>query len=81
MILVIFGAGASYDSIPSRPPSQYIRAQLASRLPLAKELFLTRGVFSETLSYYPQCHPIVPYLQVDRGQCRKHAGEITTRSG
>ena len=63
MIMVIFGAGASYDSVPSRPPSGYIRQQLLSRPPLATELFLDQGFFAESLRRFPQCKPIVPYLQ------------------
>ncbi len=63
MIMVIFGAGASYDSVPFRPPLHYPRNALASRLPLAGELFLDSGIFQKQLVRYPQCHPIVPYLQ------------------
>jgi hypothetical protein len=37
MLMVVFGAGASYDSIPSRVPSGAIK--LEERLPLADELF------------------------------------------
>lgn len=63
MIMVIFGAGASYDSVPSKPPSEYPRQKLLDRPPLANELFLDDGVFQKALTRYPQCHPIVPYLQ------------------
>jgi hypothetical protein len=63
MIMVIFGAGASYDSVPSRPPSGHIRSSVPSRPPLANELFLPLGLFADSLRYFPQCKPIVPYLQ------------------
>jgi hypothetical protein len=63
MFMVIFGAGASYDSVPSRRPSQYIRKRLFSRPPLANELFLAESFFAQLLARFPQCHPIVPYLQ------------------
>ena len=63
MILVIFGAGASYDSVPALPPEKYKRENLDSRLPLAKELFLDIGPFAEGLSRFEDCHPIVPYLR------------------
>ena len=63
MFMVIFGAGASYDSVASRRPSEYPRGALLSRPPLARELFLPEDVFAESLSRYPQCNPIVPYLQ------------------
>ena len=63
MIMEIFGAGASYDSVPSRPPSRYPRTGLMSRPPLATELFLDDGFFAASLRSFPQCKPIVPYLQ------------------
>jgi len=65
MILVVFGAGSSYDSVPSRPPNIYSRVQLANRPPLANELFLpNEAVLADNLTKFPQCHAIVPYLQV-----------------
>ncbi len=80
MIMVIFGAGASYDSVPSRRPSQYPRNSLESRPPLASELFLDRGLFADALARFPGCHPIVPYLQnVPEGQTLEHTLE-TLRS-
>lgn len=74
MILVIFGAGASYDSVPSKPPAKVPRAQHPSRLPLASELFLDTGVFADSLTRFPQCHPIVPYLpgETSRRNSRAH---------
>jgi len=67
MILVIFGAGASYDSVPSRTPDRHPRALLYSRPPLARELFLGTDFFMSVLSRFPGCHPIVPYLQAAGG--------------
>lgn len=71
MILVIFGAGASYDSVPSRPPRDYPRPPsgteipgISSRPPLANELFLdTNSAFVDSISKFQQCYPIVPLLQ------------------
>jgi hypothetical protein len=63
MMMVIFGAGASYDSVPLRPPSKYNRTALPSRPPLADELFLDTGFFAASLREFPKCLPIVPYLQ------------------
>jgi hypothetical protein len=69
MILVVFGAGASFDSAPSRPPNQYPRGTLPNRPPLANELFLPdEGVLSGSLRYFPECHPIIPYLQAASSQ-------------
>src|SRR5574341_119520 len=63
MILVIFGAGASYDSIPHMPPSTHPRSQYPDRPPLANELFLDSGIFAKELSRYQVCAPIIPYLR------------------
>src|ERR1700730_6618456 len=63
MFMVIFGAGASYDSVASRRPSEYGRQQLVDRPPLATELFLPGNVFAECLHYFPESYPIIPYLQ------------------
>ena len=60
MILVIFGAGASYDSVPFKLPATFKRHALEWRPPLANELFLTHWNFAHT--EYPQCRPIMPYL-------------------
>ena len=77
MIMVIFGAGASYDSVPSRPPSQYVRRNLISRPPLATELFLDYDFFADSLRRFPQCKPIVPYLQsLPPGETIEHTLEV-----
>ena len=62
MNMVIFGAGASYDAIPSRGPRAWPRNRLGPRLPLAAELFLPEGLFAECLARFPKCKAIVPYL-------------------
>ena len=61
MYMVIFGAGASYDSLPSRPPS--VLGNEAARPPLAKDLFLPERISNSALAGFPQCRPIIPYLQ------------------
>jgi hypothetical protein len=60
MLMVVFGAGASYDSAPSRRPKEWT---LAERLPLANELFGDRPDFAEAMSRFPKCQPVVPYLR------------------
>jgi len=78
--MVIFGAGASYDSSPTYPPGgtppppgmgdlspydDYYRP------PLAKDLFADRPLFIQSLDQFPQCKSIVPRLRdpaVIRGQ-------------
>lgn len=82
MILVIFGAGASYDSVPARPPSRYPRRELSSRLPLASELFMDTGIFADALALFPQCHPIIPYLQATPpGETLEHTLETLQAEG
>ena len=74
MLLVIFGAGASYDSDSSRPPppdgtfSVISDMESGSRPPLANDLFENRPGFKESLDLYSDCHPIVPCLRDMDGQ-------------
>src|SRR5438128_263155 len=63
MLMVIFGAGASYDSISSLRPASGDPLLHPNRPPLADELFQVREPFGDALSRFPRCHPIVPYLQ------------------
>ena len=71
MLLVVFGAGASYDSAPSyRVPKGDESFQgdgpipvEQNRPPLADGLFENRGFFSATLTKFPKCQPLVPYLR------------------
>jgi len=58
MLMVIFGAGASYDSYGALTPPP-IANQL--RMPLANQLFDRR--FGDDYRLFPQCHPIIPLLQ------------------
>lgn len=69
--MVIFGAGASYDSCPTYPPGKPVPprsphiADLAHlrRLPLANDLFDNRDIFVEALDNFPQCKTIVAKLR------------------
>jgi hypothetical protein len=64
MLMVVFGAGASFDSAPSRKPiASTIRGY---RPPLADNLFDGREEFRTALNTYWQIQPIVPYLR-ERG--------------
>jgi hypothetical protein len=71
MLLIIFGAGASFDSVPSRrikesdfqSPQQYSLNKYSSRPPLANQLFEERDLFAETLEKYPDCLAVVPQLR------------------
>jgi hypothetical protein len=54
--MVVFGAGASYDSYSAlRPPEHEYR------LPLADHLFDRR--FGQFIADFPQCHAVATYLQ------------------
>lgn len=61
MLMVVFGAGASYDSVPARPPKDY--PELLHRPPLANELFDDRPDFVEIISKLDKCTPIIPLLR------------------
>lgn len=73
MLMVIFGAGASYDSSSTYPPGASIQVRGESpefansndyhRLPLAKDLFANRPMFVEAIDQFPQCKPIIPRLR------------------
>lgn len=58
--MVIFGAGASYDSCPTYPAGL---PGPGNRPPLAKDLFDNRQLFVDALDYFPQCKPVVPRLR------------------
>lgn len=63
MILVILGAGASYDSAPTHLLSEWSRNDLPDRPPLANELFEAKiPAVMDALSLFPECRPIVPLL-------------------
>ena len=59
MLMVIFGAGASYDAIPSHPAG--VIPDREERLPLAKDLFADR--FMQWTDDFPECKFIIPRLQ------------------
>jgi hypothetical protein len=62
MLLVVFGAGASYDSVESFPQEQH-----PLRPPLAKDLFDQRELFVDIASYFHQISPILPLLRPRNG--------------
>lgn len=62
MLLVIVGAGASYDSVPSRIIG---RSDFETwRLPLADELFQPRALFEDVQRLVPKVMQIVPSLDM-----------------
>lgn len=73
MLLVIFGAGASFDSVPHLAPNARSIAPItflqgrslhdADRPPLASQLFEDRPTFVELMKEFPDCLPIIPLLR------------------
>lgn len=70
MLMVVFGAGASFDSAPSFPDnspsplSELSGGRIAtSRPPLADQLFDERPQFAEILHQFPACHGVVSRLR------------------
>ncbi|HVP00534.1 MAG TPA: SIR2 family protein [Bryobacteraceae bacterium] len=63
--MIIFGAGASYDSYSTVLPGGGIggRQNYPERPPLANELFQDLPVFRDQLSKYPEARPLIPLLQ------------------
>src|SRR5437867_2108861 len=74
MLMVIFGAGASFDSCPTYPPGSSAPGfggdprNKDFRPPLADELFENRPMFAEAIERFPQCQPIVPRLRSLHGE-------------
>jgi SIR2-like domain len=70
MLLVIIGAGASFDSAISRPVPASERLEVAerNRPPLANELFQEREVFRTAAHNHPHFMPIVHRLRLLRGR-------------
>src|SRR5436190_22607719 len=58
MLLIVFGAGASFDSAPSYGPDG-----LAERPPLANQLFEPRPRFADALEEFSECQALIPYLR------------------
>ncbi len=66
MLMVIFGAGASFDSDPYRRPSRpdaQPSYEQALRPPLACQLFDKRDAFNAARSRFPQMKPVVSRLR------------------
>jgi hypothetical protein len=62
-LMVIFGAGASYDSCSSFPPETRQIHEPWQRPPLAKELFLPVPQFRVVSQQYSRLQPLLAYLE------------------
>lgn len=61
MLMVIFGAGASYDSVPAVPAGKVNPGPF--RPPLARDLFERTDLTMQAMAEFPQCQAIMPDLQ------------------
>lgn len=59
MLMVIFGAGASFDSYATQPAKDW--PAVTWRPPLARELFSRAELYGD-IDKFPECQPIVPRL-------------------
>jgi len=72
VLLVVFGAGASFDSVPHLRPTEVLPAVRPAmqndhfendRLPLANQLFDTRPMFVQAMQQFPDCLAVIPQLR------------------
>jgi hypothetical protein len=80
VLMVIFGAGASYDSVPSLRASDH--GGSVNRPPLARELFSDRPEFREALLEFDEFHALVDRLRTlpDGLPLEKFLGELQAES-
>jgi hypothetical protein len=62
VLLIIIGAGGSYDSSPDKPPPLGPRGEGTNRPPLANDLFADVGAMRATRLVFPQINQIIPQL-------------------
>lgn len=67
MLMVVFGAGASYDSAPDYPPGEESYPGDEWRPPLAKGLFEKRPFFVSVAEEYGKVTAIIPNLRYASG--------------
>jgi hypothetical protein len=63
VLLIVFGAGASYDSAAARAAKDERFERIDDRPPLANQLFDDRPEFVNDLDLFPQCKGIVQELR------------------
>src|SRR5438094_10634780 len=67
-LAIIFGAGASYDFLPTYPPGDIASNSLTQlRIPLADQLFENRREFASVASKLRGLVPILPELRDRNG--------------
>jgi hypothetical protein len=71
MLMVVFGAGASHDSIDVKPPNRGHRGWVIEeqfRPPLANDLFGSTELFANAIARFERLQPIVPFLRHPGGK-------------
>jgi len=68
VLMVILGAGASYDSSPDRLPIGLTDLGLGHRPPLAANLFEVREHFAQARAQFPQFHELIAHLLPQDGR-------------
>jgi hypothetical protein len=72
MLMVIFGAGSSFDSAPTYPPGVHVpqgdQLNRYYRPPLANELFQDRPLYAATIERFREGLPIVDRLRCLKGE-------------
>lgn len=63
MLLIVFGAGASYDSVPEDSWTGEQRANSESQPPLGVQLFSPRRHFVEAIGAFPPANELVAELR------------------
>lgn len=82
MLLVVFGAGASYDSDPDHPPRPgYSPPNIEyHRPPLANSLFDNRPQFLTAMQLFPECQPLIPRLRKEGVVVEQELAKIETEA-
>jgi hypothetical protein len=82
VLLVVFGAGSSFDSVPHlpAPPRSHTEQHWQERPPLANQLFDTRTIFVELMEQFKDCQPLVPLLRQPGISIEKKLAEFQAQS-
>jgi hypothetical protein len=75
MLMVILGAGASYDSSPDNPPNKEAPNAIPERPPLANRLFSNVGEMAAWRMQFPDIFPLISELQGDEHRSVEQALE------
>src|SRR6266480_2715480 len=63
MLMVVFGAGASFDSVHFRPVTEFTTYSYPWRPPLANQLFDDRSYFNDAIDRFPPVESLAQRLR------------------